>query len=246
MLKPRLSVAPPLGFCLWVGAVALAGFWGCQGPDTFIRKEGSGGTTGAGGFRGAGGAIGVGGHVGIGGTIGTGTGGGVGGHIGTGGAVADASTDTGGLTGTGGARDGGVDGPGPDVMTGTGGRAIVDASSDVEGGVVAGTGPCAGICDPSTVVTTFTVTPGHDFHSSAATLGLGEGCFASTADSIVQGIVCSNFTASGGNRMISVNGVADPTCAFGAPGFTVPPKISGGYCFQISAGVPDFAGLTVF
>ena len=55
MLKPRLPVARPLAFSLWLGSIAAVGIWGCQGPDTFLR---SGGGTGTGGLRsGVGGTI---------------------------------------------------------------------------------------------------------------------------------------------------------------------------------------------
>ncbi len=240
MLNPRLPVARPLALCLWLGSIAAVGVWGCQGPDTFLRIPAS--VTGTGGVRnGVGGStFGIGGH-GIGGTIGTGGAAtGTGGQTGTGGAAAGGMTGSGGITGTGGARDGGVDAPGPDGPTGTGGMiVVVDANQDVEGG---GTGPCAGICAPTTVVTTFTVTTGQGFHSPTL-IGLGEACYASTPDSRVQGVVCSNFMANGGNRMLSINGVADPTCTFSNP---PPPTINGGYCFQISPGVPEFAALAVY
>ena len=74
MLEPRFPVARPLRLGLWLGSIAavgflLSGFAGCQGPDTFLRKPGSGA---GGASHGVGGSsFGTGGH-GTGGTFGTG------------------------------------------------------------------------------------------------------------------------------------------------------------------------------
>ena len=128
MLTPRLSVAPSLAFCSFLGFVAVAGVWGCQGPDTFLRSGlGAGGRpSGFGGFN----VVGVGGH-GVGGMTGVGGmgvgGGGTGGRA-TGGTVGTGGNGTGGLAGTGGARDGGAD------VTGVGGMIVNDGSADREGG----------------------------------------------------------------------------------------------------------------
>jgi hypothetical protein len=241
MLTPRLFAARFLGFSLLLGSVAVAGIWGCQGPDTFLRSGiGAGGSpSGFGGFNvtgvgghGTGGTTGMGG-MGVGG--GTGTGGrGMGGMVvGTGGNGTAGMTGTGGGTvGTGGARDGGTD------VTGVGGAMMIDAGADREGGTVGGTGPCAAFCAPTTNVVDFVVSQGNDFHSGG--IGLGEGCYQTTS-AAVGGVVCSSFTANGGNRMLSVNGVVNPTCSFNNPA-----RVNGGFCLQISPGVPDFAAIAVF
>src|SRR5882757_4135203 len=103
MLKPRLPVARSLSFCLWLGSIAAVAIWGCQGPDTFIRKPASGlggSSFGSGGHLGAGGSAG--GSFGSGGFLGAG-GAGMGGHIGIGGSAVGGMTGTGGTTGSGGA-----------------------------------------------------------------------------------------------------------------------------------------------
>ncbi len=47
----------------------------------------------------------------------------------------------------------------------------------------------------------------------------------------------------GGNRMLSINGVLNADCVWPNP---APAKVAGGYCFQITPGVPNYAALAVF
>jgi len=233
MLKSRFPVARPLAFCVWLGSIAavgvvFSGFAGCQGPDTFLRKPAGGG--GAGGNKGTGGSLfGVGGHFGTGGsTFGSGGSPGMGGSSGTGGRIG-----TGGSLGM-----GGTNGSGGAIGTGGHDAGVVvffDGSADSEGGTV-GNGPCASLCAPA-----ISFVPAGNYHTG--NLGLGQACYETTGN--IQGIVCSSFT-QGGNRMLSVNGVADPTCDFNNAVFPAPPKINGGYCLQVSAGVPDFAAMAIF
>jgi hypothetical protein len=237
MLKSRFPVARPLTLCLWLGSIAAIGFFlfgfaGCQGPDTFLRKPTGGGSGGGSSFgtggHGTGGTLGTGGSTGSGGS-------GVGGHTGTGG-----SSGTGGSFGVGGARDGGPDAPG---AGGSGmGGAQFDGSADSEAGITQ-RGACDTFCAPTTPVFDIVVMGGQGASSDKLIKTTGEICLATSPSSMVQGVVCSSFTAMGGNRMLSINGVLNAACAWPNP---APPKVNGGYCFQISAGVPDYAAIAVF
>lgn len=226
MLKPRSPVARPLTPCLWLGSIAavgflLSGFAGCQGPDTFLRKPGSGA---GGGSHGSGGSsFGTGGH-GTGGTFGTGGSNGAGG-FGVGGRTgAGGSLGTGGSFGVGGARDGGAD------ATGAGG-AVVDASTDLTSN---GTGPCMGICAPATE---FVSAPNYN---SPAFLQSVAACYETT--SRLQGGGCSNC----GGRAVFVNGTPGGT-NFPSP---MPAAVRGGFCIQVSAGTDggavDYASFYTF
>lgn len=225
MLEPRFPVARPLTLCLWLGSIAAVGFWGCQGPDTFLRKPGSGAGGGSNGVGGS--SFGTGGHgtggtsFGTGGSRGSG-GSGVGGRTGTGG-----SLGTGGSFGVGGARDGGVD------ARGTGGAIFVDAGSDSEVGVIGGNGPCAGLC-ANPVILTMT-------SNAAASLGTGATCHE--VPGTVGHIVCGNFST----KVLSVDGTPvvcpDTTSAT----ITVPATtLNGGHCIQSTAGDHPYAYFSTY
>jgi hypothetical protein len=185
---------------------------------------GSGGTNGLGGTNGSGGKLGSGGSSGTGGSLGTGGSFGLGGNGG------------GGRIGT-----GGTNGSGGTIVDAGMGGAQFDGSADSEAGITQ-RGACDTFCAPTTPVIDIVVMQGHGFNS-AANPGTGELCFASSPDSVVSGIVCSNFTAMGGNRMLSINGVLNATCAWPNP---APAKVNGGYCFQITPGAPNYAALAVY
>lgn len=248
MLTPRFPRARRLvlwSSCLvWLGTVAAAGIGGCQGPDTFLRKDdGSGGVgaSGFGGFIGLGGAIGLGGFVGLGGSPGIGGGGaGTGGRVGTGGRGTGGTVvvGTGGSPGTGG-RDGGApDLAGSGGRVGTGGAPGMDAGHDAEGGVV-GTGPCAGLCANPIAP------PGATPTSVPSTnQGVGATCYEVIGN--FQGGNCGNFMAP---RTLSINGVVVPTCGATTSGgnFNLPAtRINGGYCFQATAGEFSYAYFGLF
>ena len=93
-----------------------------------------------------------------------------------------------------------------------------------------GTGPCAGLCDSPTKFTTESYSSGN--------VGTGTACFETTVT--ILGGNCSNVTAP---RTFSVNGKVE-TCGQNWP--SLPTKIDGGYCFQFTAGSPDFSAFTTF
>jgi hypothetical protein len=245
MLTPRLSGVRPLARALPValpcfgllGLVAVAGSWGCQGPDTFLRTgAGAGGShTGTGGSN-----FGVGGHAGVGGMTGGGVGGtgaggsGTGGRVGTGGIVGTGGNGTAGVTGTGGrivgtggARDGGAD------MAGVGGMIVSDGGADADGSVVSGTGPCMGFCINPIVLTGATV--------PSTSQGTGATCYEATGT--YGGGNCGNFVAP---RTFSINGVVVPICTTGG-NFSLPAtRVNGGYCFQSSPGEFSYAYFGLF
>jgi hypothetical protein len=245
MLKSRFPVARPLALCVWLGSIAAIGFWGCQGPDTFLRKPagggGSGGTSfGSGGHVGSGGTNGLGGTNGSGGKLGSGGSPGTGGSVGTGGSFGLGGNGGGGRIGAGGTNGSG----GTIADAGMGGTfTVFDGSVDSEAGAAA-RGVCNNFCSPTAIVEMFTVTQGMGFHSPQ-TITAEEWCFATTPGSVASGANCSSFTVSGfTGRTLTVNGVAEPNCQMG--NFTPPPAVNGGWCFQISAGTPTFAAIAVF
>jgi len=230
---------------LWLGVAIAAGVWGCQPPDTFLRS-GSGGQVGSGqggvglgGHTGTGGATGLGGTNGIGGATGTGGGAGAAGRTGTGGGTGVAGTTgaggrgTGGVVGAGGTPDGGApDRAGAGGMIGTGGAAGADAGSDADSGSVGGTGPCAGLCANPIIITMVQL--------PSTNQGTDATCYESTLTH--QGGNCGNFMAP---RTFSINGTVIPICTSGG-NFSLPARVNGGYCFQSSAGQPQFAYFGLF
>jgi hypothetical protein len=242
------ALARGLGLTLLAGIFLFA----CQGPEEFLRDgddgglsgfggspPGTGGETGTGGFRATGGVTGTGGRA-TGGTPGTGgtraTGGvtGTGGNRATGGVTGTAGTrGTGGLTGAAGTRGtGGLTGTagtrGTGGLTGTAGTRGTAGTTGSAGAT--GTGPCAGLCDSPTMFTTASYSSGN--------VGTGAVCFETTAS--IMGGNCSNVTAP---RTFSVNGKVE---ACGQNWSPLPAKLDGGYCFQFSAGSPDFSAFTTF
>ena len=265
------SLTRGLGLSLLAGIFFVA----CQGPDEFFRANddaglsgfggspsGTGGVivTGTGGIEATGGVRGTGGRAtgGITGTGGratggiTGTGGSAtGGITGTGGRATGGFTGaagargTGGLTGAAGARGtGGLTGAagrrgtggftGAAGARGTGGLTGAAGTRGTAGTTGAagstGTGPCVGLCDSPTKFTT----EGY----SSGSVGTGAACFETTAS--IQGGNCSNVTAP---RTFSVNGKVE-TCGQNWP--SLPAKLDGGYCFEFTAGSPDFSSFTTF
>jgi hypothetical protein len=83
--------------------------------------------------------------------------------------------------------------------------------------------PCAAYCASPTVFTTTNYSSGN--------LGTGATCHETTAN--IVGANCGNM----GSRTFKVNGVTQ-TCT---GNITLPAKVNGGYCFQATAGTPDYA-----
>jgi hypothetical protein len=86
------------------------------------------------------------------------------------------------------------------------------------------------LCDSPTTFTTASYSSGN--------VGTGAACFETTAS--IQGGNCSNVTAP---RTFSVNGKVE-TCGQNWP--SLPAKIDGGYCFEFTAGSPDYSAFTTF
>jgi hypothetical protein len=251
---------------LGLGLVAGVFLFACQGPEEFFRSDDAGVPGFGGSALGAGGDFGTGGGTGTGGIEATGgiTGAGgraTGGITGTGGRATGGIRGTGGLTGTGGRATGGITGAagergtggitgaagrrgtggltgaagerGTGGFTGGGGRATGGTTGSAGSRGTAGstgTGPCAGLCDSPTKFTTESYSSGN--------VGTGAACFETTAS--IMGGNCSNVTAP---RTFSVNG-KEETCGQNWP--SLPAKIDGGYCFQFTAGTPDYSAFATF
>ena len=197
------------------GGRATGGVTGTGGRATGGITGTGGGITGTGG-RATGGVTGAAGSRGTGGFTGAAGSRGTGGFTGTAG-----TRGTGGFTGTAGSRGtGGFTGTAG--SRGTGGLTGTAGSRGTAGST--GTGPCAGLCDSPTIFTTTSYSSGN--------VGTGAACFETTAS--IQGGNCSNVTAP---RTFSVNGKVE-TCGQNWP--SLPAKIGGGYCFEFTAGSPDF------
>ncbi len=222
------------------GELATGGFTGTGGL-TGTGGTHTGGVTGTGGTH-TGGVTGTGGtHTGgVTGTGGTHTGGVTGtGGTHTGGVTGTGGRATGGFTGTGGTHTGGVTGTGGRAtggFTGTGGRATggVTGGGGKAGGSGAagavGTGPCAGLCTDPTEITTKSF--------SSGSVGTDAVCFESKV--AIQGGNCSNVTAP---RTFSINGKVE-ACGQNWP--SVPAMVNGGYCYEFTAGQPDYSAFTTF
>jgi len=230
-----------LGRLLMLVAAATIPAAACQGPEAFYRNELH---AGAGGFEepppGTGGT-----PMGTGGAP-TGTGGmamGTGGMLrGTGGMA----MGTGGIRGTGGTAmgTGGMRGTGGMTLPGTGGAMDAGTDGKMDAGTdgTTGTTPCAGLCAASTMIKTFTVMAGTTYNvSSVGTTA--EACYETK--SAVTHANCNNLSG----RTLSVNGGsghtdtgANPNCS----NFVLPATRNGGFCFQFSAGMPDYAAFSVY
>lgn len=218
-----------------------------------------GGMVGSGGALATGGAVGTGGRASSGGSVGAGAAGsggagatgatvgqppgGSGGAAGTGGGTASGGAASGGAVGSGGsagtAAGGATASGGASGGAGTGGNAAgssggghagTGAAGSAGSGGIVGTNPCAGLCTNPKVFTTKMFSSGN--------LGTGVTCHETTAG-ITSGN-CSNFTS----RTFKINDTAAPTSGANWP--SLPPKRNGGYCFQASAGTPDFAAFVTF
>lgn len=211
----------------------------------------SGGTIGTGGFMlSTGGTAipatgGAAGHASTGGTAGSGHGasGGTGGQA-TGGAVATGGTHAGGSVGTGGHNAGGSIGTGGITPgtggAGTGGRGGAGGSMATGGsaGGAVGTGPCAGLCTPAT---DFKFSSGTTYQSPS--LGTTAVCYEIATALTIQGGGCSNCTVSSPARTVKINGTTVPNNGGWS---NLPAKVNGGYCFQITAGSPDYTSFYTF
>jgi hypothetical protein len=71
-------------------------------------------------------------------------------------------------------------------------------------------------------------------------LGAADSCYQSTWN--ITGMNCGNFATG---RTMSVNSKAI-ACGSGSANFTLPAKVAGGFCFQISAGGQTFAYFSTF
>jgi hypothetical protein len=266
--------APPTTLRAVMSAAAALCLYGCQAPEGVhldtdaavvlpntgtggtggVSQPGGGGRGGAGDMLATGGAVGSGGLASSGGSFGgAGAGGGAGGSVGQAPGGSGEAAGGGGGTPTGGAASGGTVGSGGSAgMAGSagpgtggagggsagsaggskGGGAGGDGASTGAGGAggAVGSNPCAGLC------TNPIVFPMKSY--SSGNLGTAATCHETTA-SITSGN-CTNFTS----RTFKVNGTAMPTSGANWP--TVPAKRNGGYCFQASAGTPDFAAFVTF
>jgi len=251
------------GLIRGLGAVALVGglLVACQGPDEYFRNGGSvngeggsgietggitgtggvhetGGVTGTGGLRATGGVTGAAGRAATGGVTGAAgraaTGGvtGAAGRTATGGFTGAAGrTGTAGTTGAAGTRGGGgrtgtggITGGAGRGAAGTSGRAGASGAAGADG-----TGPCAGLCDMPIEIKTASFTSGN--------VGTAAACYETTVS--IMGGNCSNVPAP---RTFTINGKAQ-SCA---SNFTLPAKVNGGYCFEFSAGTPEYSAFTTF
>jgi hypothetical protein len=231
------------------GGDALPSTGGAIGSGGIVASSGgaigSGGISLAtGGTKGSGGAAG---HAATGGTAGSGHGGSASGGA-TGGTVASGGTHAGGAVGTGGRSMGGSVGTGG-IAPGTGGSGNTGntggrgaAGGSVGGGGSAGgavgTGPCAGLCTPATQ---FKFTSGTTYQSGD--LGTTAACYETTTTLTIQGGGCSNCTVSSPARTVKINGA---TAANNGSWTSIPAKINGGYCIQITAGNPAYTQFYTF
>jgi len=87
--------------------------------------------------------------------------------------------------------------------------------------------PCAGVCSNPTVFT--------DLHYQSGSLTTNAVCRETTIN-LASGN-CSNMSS----RTLTVNGKA-MNCA----GWTLPAKVNGGYCIQVTAGTPDYASFATW
>jgi hypothetical protein len=214
------------------GAVGTGGFMLATGGTTIPASGGAGGRASTGGIAG-------GGHAGSGsgGTGGPATGGAAatggvhaGGSVGTGGRAIGGSVGTGGIApGTGGSGN-----------IGAGGRGAAGGSPGVGGsaGGAVGTGPCAGLCTPAT---DFKFSSGTTYQSP--NLGTTAVCYQIATALTIQGGGCSNCTVSSPARTVKINGA---TAANNGAWSTLPAKVNGGYCIQITAGAPDYTQFYTF
>jgi len=177
-----------------------------------------GGSDAAGGSGGGPGDAG--GRGGSGGAIDAGGAGGRGGSGGTGGAVDAGAGGRGGAGGAGGVVDAGAGGRG-----GAGGA--IDAGVGGAGGA-GGARPCDGLCTNPIVFTTASY--------SSGSLGTAATCHETLAS--LQGVSCANLSS----RTFSVNGAA-VDCSSAV---SLNAKRNGGYCFQVSAGTPDYSSFATF
>ena len=139
------------------------------------------------------------------------------GNGGTGGA-----SGTGGAGATGGSRSSGG-------STGTGGSRSTGGAVSTGGSTGTST-PCAGLCSNPVTFSTTSYNSGN--------LGVNATCHQTSA-AITSGN-CGNM----GSRSFTINGTA-MTCNF--QNFaSLPTKRNGGYCFQASAGTPDYAYFATF
>ena len=162
-----------------------------------------------------------------------GTGGGEGGRGGTSGRVGLGGR--GGTFGTGGRNNsmGGssgavaVGGKGGTGFGSNGGGPATSGMGGTGGGEVVGTHPCAGLCDSPIVFSGPSYTSG--------VLGSGPTCHETTYGFVK--VVPSNLES----RKLRVNG-EEFVNSLGV----LPAKRLGGYCFQISAGAPDYTSFAVY
>jgi hypothetical protein len=193
------------------------------GADTGSSDgAGAGGAAGA-GIGGASMGTGGGPIEGSGGSTGAGgAGAGTGGHIGTGGNTGTGGVivGTGGHTGTGGNVGTGGGGAGTGGAIGTGG----DAGD-------AGTGPCAGLCANPVQLGSMVPYTGSGLGTTNAY------CAEAKPSTSLIGIGCTNL----GTRMFTINDQKISTNCLST--IQPPPQRAGGYCFQFSAGTPDYTSL---
>lgn len=216
-------------------ATGTGGFTLATGGTTPPATGGAAGHVSTGGTAGS--------HAGTGGTAGHATGGAVatGGVVATGGAhggsIGTGGRATGGIVGTGGIAPG----TGGTGNTGnTGGRGAAGGSSGGGGsaGGAVGTGPCAGLCTPAT---DFKFSSGTTYQSPS--LGTTAVCYEVATTLTIQGGGCSNCTVSTPARTVKINGTTVPNNGGWS---SLPAKVNGGYCVQITAGSPDYTTFYTF
>jgi hypothetical protein len=72
---------------------------------------------------------------------------------------------------------------------------------------------------------------------TSGNVGTAAACYETTLN--IQGGNCSNVPAP---RAFTINSKAE-TCT---GNFTLPAKVNGGYCFEFSAGNPDYSAFSTF
>ncbi len=129
----------------------------------------------------------------------------------------------GGSISTGGLFTAGSTAGGPYTVTARSGSVSGTASVTVTGGST----PCAGLCSNPVVFTSQNYQSGN--------LGTGATCHQTTANLI--GGNCSNI----GSRTLKVNNTT-----MNCNGWTLPAKLNGGYCIQVTAGSPSYTSFATW
>ena len=242
MLKPRLPVARPLALCLWLGSIAAVGILGLPGarhvPAHAWRRPGTGGTahrrrrhT----CRHRAARIGVGRHDSARAAAAMGAGG----RIGTGGRRQRGDDRLGGIDRHRRRADGGAEMPATDGRRRHGRLIVVVDAQQRLGGGVAQRGACDSVLCATTPVIYSSSRRGHDFNSPATAAPAS--CVSRHRPIGGRGASAA-ISSPWAAIATQINGVLNALCGLNL----APAAVSGGYCFQITPGVPNYAALAVF